>query len=95
MVASPDGCSTMSGTPAKRSGDQAPLDGFVEATVDLMNATKEKRGPRRPPKSVSELAERFHALQQLRKLVQDLKQSARKNGQPLVPRRANEKRRPK
>jgi hypothetical protein len=60
-----------------------------------MNATKEKRGPRRPPKSVSELAERFHALQQLRKLVQDLQQSARKNGQPLVPRRANEKRRPK
>jgi hypothetical protein len=60
-----------------------------------MNATKEKRGPRRSPKSVSELAERFHALQQLRRLVQDLKQSARKNGEPLVPRRANEKRRPK
>jgi hypothetical protein len=60
-----------------------------------MDAKKEKRGPRRPPKSVSELAERFHALQQLRRLVRDLEQSAGKNGQPLVPRCANESRRPK
>lgn len=60
-----------------------------------MNAKKAKRGPRKPPKSVSELAERFHALQQLRKLVQDLERSARKNDQPLVTRGAKENRRPK
>jgi hypothetical protein len=51
-----------------------------------MNATKKKRGPRRPPKSASELAEQFHALQQLRRLVQDIEQSATKNGQPREPR---------
>jgi hypothetical protein len=60
-----------------------------------MNATKEKRGPPRPPTSPSELAEQFHALQQLRKLVQDIEQSATKNGQPREPRGANENRRPK
>jgi hypothetical protein len=51
-----------------------------------MNATKEKRRPQRPPKSASELAEQFHALQQLRRLVQDIEQSATKNGQPREPR---------
>jgi len=51
-----------------------------------MNANKEKRRPQRPPKSASELAEQFHALQQLRRLVQDIEQSATKNGQPREPR---------
>ena len=88
--------------PAHQRSRQAikpPLDGFVEpgavAAVDSMNATKKKRGPRRPPKSASELAEQFHALQQLRRRVQDLEQSATKTGQPPEPRGANENRRSK
>jgi hypothetical protein len=59
-----------------------------------MNATKEKRGPQRPPKSASELAEQFHALQQLRRVVQDLEQLQRRMASHAN-HAANENRRPK
>ncbi len=97
IVASPNGCPTMSGTPPKLSGDQPRLTALLNriAAVDPMNATKEKRGPRRPSKSVSELAEQYYILQQLRRLVRDLEQSATKNGQSCGPRGASENRRPK
>jgi hypothetical protein len=97
IVASPDGCPTMSGTPAKLAGDQPRLTAFLNriAAVGPMNATIEERGPRRTSKSVRELAERYYMLQQLRRLVHELEQCATKNDQSRGPRGANENRCPK